>query len=116
METGLRVLLNESCRKSEYLGGFGFCPSRPTNKFCRTRMRTNSSIGYAIVFDDKIDRIGKFFGVARQEYLQIRRCPEDGPYQTLKPKAFFDLPKERALAYSRGKAPGMESDQHLVLD
>lgn len=72
METGLRVLLNESCRKSEYLGGFGFCPSRPTNKFCRTRMRTNSSIGYAIVFDDKIDQIGKNSGVAPKT-VPIRR-------------------------------------------
>jgi len=31
-------------------------------------------------------------------------------------KAFFDLPRQLALAYSRGKAPGMEANHYLVLD
>ena len=140
-------------------------------------MRTNSSIDNAIVFNEEIDQIEKFSGVDREEFLQVGRYPEDGPYQTLKHeglsgcyfhkggrceiysvrpldcrffpfdiiedeednlrwiiytdlcpvdfeyqvsfqklKAFFDLPKELALAYSRGKATGMESNHYLVLD
>jgi len=140
-------------------------------------MRTNSSIDNAIVFNEEIEQIEKHSGIDREEFLQIGRYPEDGPYQTLKHEDdegcfflkngrceiypvrpldcrffpfdiieddednlrwiiytelcpvdfdyrdsfqrlnnFFDLPKELALAYSRGKAPGMESNRYKVLD
>ena len=47
-------------------------------------MRTNGSIDNAIVFNEEIEQIEKHSGVDREEFLQIGRYPEDGPYQTLK--------------------------------
>lgn len=166
-----------SFKKSKNFGSFGFCHACPSDKNCCTRMKTNSEIDNAIVFNDEIDQIEKFSGVRREEFLQVGRYPEDGPYQTLnhngesgcyfhnsrrceiysvRPldcrffpfdiieddsgnlrwiiytglcpkdfdfqesfdhlKAFFDLPKDLALAYSKGKAPGMEANHYLVLD
>ena len=45
-------------------------------------------------------------------------CPVNFDYRESfeKLKAFFDLPRELALAYSRGKAPGMEANRYEVLD
>lgn len=164
-------------KKTEREGSFGFCQSCPSNKNCCTRMKTNSPIDNAIVFNEEIDEIEKFSGVRREAFLQVGRYPEDGPYQTLthngnsgcyfykngrceiyrvRPldcrffpfdiieddddnlrwivytelcpvnfdyresfamlKAFFDLPRKLALAYSRGKAPGMEANRYVVLD
>ena len=158
-------------------GSFTFCHNCPSNKNCCTRMRTNSPIDNAIVFNEEIEQIEKHSGVDREEFLQIGRYPEDGPFQTLKHggdggcfffksgrcgiypvrpldcrffpfdiiednednlrwiiytdlcpvdfdysgsfqrlKAFFDLPKELALVYSRGNAPGMESNRYIELD
>lgn len=178
METGLRALPRMTrFKKAENAGSFSFCHNCPTSQNCCTRMRTNSSIDNAIVFNEEIDQIEKYSGVGRKEFLQIGRYSEEGPYQTLKHegaagcyfhkdgrceiypvrpldcrffpfdiieddednlrwiiytdlcpvdfdyresfqnlKEFFDLPMELALAYSRGKAPGMESNHYIVLD
>ena len=70
--------------RTEQDGSFGFCHNCPTNKNCCTRMRTNSPIDNAIVFNEEIEQIEKYSGVDRGEFLQIGRHPEDGPYQTLK--------------------------------
>ena len=45
-------------------------------------------------------------------------CPVNFDYRESfeKLKAFFDLPRELALAYSRGQAPGMEANRYEVLD
>jgi len=164
-------------KKTEREGSFGFCHNCPSNKNCCTRMKTNSPIDNAIVFNEEIEQIESYSGVRREDFLQLGRYPADGPYQTLKHngnsgcyfykngrcqiypvrpldcrffpfdiieddendlrwivytelcpvdfdykesfqklKAFFDLPMELALAYSRGKAPGMESNHYIVLD
>ena len=163
--------------KAENIGSFSFCHSCPSNRNCCTRMRTNSSIDNAIVFNEEIDQIELFSGVDREEFLQMGRYPQDRPYQTLrhkgssgcyfykdgrceiysvrpldcrifpfdiiedeegrlnwiiyidlcpvdfdyresfhKLKSFFDLSTDLALSYSRGEAPGMESNRYIVLD
>ena len=45
-------------------------------------------------------------------------CPVNFDYRESfeKLKAFFDLPRELALAYSRGRVPGMEDNRYEVLD
>ena len=47
-------------------------------------MKSNSAIDNAIVFNTEISEIEKHSGVKREEFLQDRRYPKDGPYQTLK--------------------------------
>ena len=163
--------------KKKVEGTFGFSDECPSSINCCTRMKTQRSIDNAIVFDEQIDRIEKYSGVRREQFLQVGRYRENSSYQTLthnghsgcffhkngrceiyplrpldcrffpfdiieddygdlrwivytdlcpvnfnyresfeKLKAFFELPRELALAYSRGKAPGMESNNYLVLD
>ena len=70
--------------KAENIGSFSFCKSCPSNKNCCTRMRTNSSIDNAIVFNEEIEEIERFSGIDREEFLQTGRYPQDWPYQTLK--------------------------------
>ena len=167
----------KSFKKAKIVGSFGFCHQCPSNKNCCTRMRKNTSIDNAIVFNEEIDQIEKYSGKSRKDFLQIGRYPEEGPFQTLKHegasgcyfhkngrceiypvrpldcrffpfdiiedeednlrwiiytdlcpvdfdyresyrqlRGFFDLSEELALAYSRGKAPGMESNHYMVLD
>ena len=168
--------MSKSSKKASE-GSFGFCHNCPSNKNCCTRMKTNSPIDNAIVFNEEIEEIEKFSGVRREDFLQLGRYPKDGPYQTLKHngnsgchfhkngrceiysvrpldcrffpfdiiedddcnlrwivytelcpvnfdyresfeklKDFFVLPRELALAYSRGRTPGMEANRYEVLD
>ena len=70
--------------KTAQEGSFTFCRNCPSMINCCTRMKSNSEIDNAIVFNKEISEIEKFSGVKREEFLQAGRYPEDGPYQTLK--------------------------------
>ena len=70
--------------KTEQEGSFTFCRNCPSNINCCTRMKANSAIDNAIVFNTEISEIEKYSGVKRKEFLQTRRYSKDGPYQTLK--------------------------------
>lgn len=70
--------------KTEQEGSFTFCLNCPSNINCCTRMKSNSSIDNAIVFNTEIIEIEKYSGVAREEFLQENHYPKDSPYQNLK--------------------------------